>query len=127
MCRNITPHTLSSVHPYTLASFYMQDRDIVRFDPALLPVQPNAAVVNISYGFPNISSEEFNPERSINITIDTPYNIRDVSVCIMCVCMCVCVGVCGYFGSIEEGTYIHMHTQFACTTHRQGLISSYNL
>ena len=78
----------------------MQDRDIVRFDPALLPVQPNAAVVSISYGFPDISSKEFNPERSINITIDTPYNIRDVSVCMyvcvrVCVCVWVCVCVCG--------------------------------
>ena len=103
MCGNITPHTLSSVHPYTLASFYMQDRVIVRFDPALLPVQPNAAVVNISYGFPNISSEEFHPERSINITIDTPYNIRDVSVCMcVCVCVCVCVWVCvgGGYGCV---------------------------
>ena len=63
----------------------MQDRDIVRFDPTLLPVQPNTAVVDISYG---LSSEEFRPGKSINITIDTPYNIRNVSVCVY-VCMCV--------------------------------------
>ena len=57
-----------------------------------------------------------------------------VCVCVcLCVCMYVCVGgvggimgVWGCFGSIEKG-YIHIHTQFACITHRQGFISSYNL
>ena len=59
----------------------MQDHDIVRFDPALLPVQPNDPVVTISYGFPDIMKEEkFMPEKNISIIIDTPYNIRNVSV-----------------------------------------------
>ena len=58
----------------------MQDLDIVRFDPALLPVQPNDPTVTISYGFPDIKKEEeFMPEKNISIIIDTPYNIRNVS------------------------------------------------
>ena len=56
-----------------------QDADIIRFDPGLLPIEPRDVVVNISYGFPNISMEQFNSGEIVGIVIDTPYNVRSVS------------------------------------------------
>lgn len=80
ICIPLHPHICTASHPHTLTSLYMQDLDIVRFDPALLPVQPNDPTVTISYGFPDIKKEEeFMPEKNISIIIDTPYNIRNVS------------------------------------------------
>lgn len=80
ICIPLHPHICTASHPHTLTSLYMQDLDIVRFDPALLPVQPNDPIVTISYGFPDIKKEEeFMPEKNISIIIDTPYNIRNVS------------------------------------------------
>lgn len=56
----------------------LSDPDIVRFEPALLPIQPSDEVVNISYGFPFLTEKDVFPiGEQVNIIVDTPYNVRD--------------------------------------------------
>ena len=50
------------------------------FDPALLPIQPSDEVVNVSYGLRSFKLDSYQPGEIINIVLDTPYNVRDVSM-----------------------------------------------
>ena len=50
------------------------------FDPALLPIQPSDEVVNVSYGLRSFQLDSYRPGEIINIVLDTPYNVRDVSI-----------------------------------------------
>lgn len=56
-----------------------QGKNIVNFDPALLPIQPSDEVVNVSYGIQSYDANSYRPEEVVNIVLDTPYNVRDVS------------------------------------------------
>ena len=49
------------------------------FDPALLPIQPSDEVVNVSYGLQSFNLDSYQPGEIVNIVLDTPYNVRDVS------------------------------------------------
>ena len=49
------------------------------FDPALLPIQPSDEVVNVSYGLRSFNLDSYQPGEIVNIVLDTPYNVRDVS------------------------------------------------
>lgn len=55
---------------------------MIRFEPALLPVQPNVGVANISYGFTN----KVNPSNlgddglMVPVVIDTPFNVIGVRI-----------------------------------------------
>ena len=58
---------------------FPQETNIVNFDPNLLPIQPSDEVVNISYGLRSFDHDSYRRDEVINVVLDTPYNVRDVS------------------------------------------------
>jgi len=54
--------------------------NIVQFEPSLLPMLPSDQFVDLVYGFQNFSAEQFLENDTVIIVIDTPYNVRSVSV-----------------------------------------------
>ena len=63
--------------------FVLQSQQILRFEPALLPVEPDVEAVVFSYGFPsNVEFSELTEEDlEVPVVIDTPYNVIGVGPC----------------------------------------------
>ena len=55
-----------------------QEVDLLRFTPALLPIQPSTKAVDISYGFAGESSR-IDIGQEVQVLLDTPYNVRSVN------------------------------------------------
>ena len=75
----------------------MQSQEFVRFDPALVPVQPNLPTADVSYGFAEEQafSELDAEKKQVSLIIDTPFTVIGVSVCAaLRVWLCSDVTVC---------------------------------
>ena len=57
-----------------------QDESILRFEPALLPVQPNVGRADIMVGFTEDVDIVKLEGKMLPVRIDTPYNVIGVSV-----------------------------------------------
>ena len=77
MCKTIQSIIAAT---YLTAIIVLQDSDQVRFEPSLLPIKPSDESVTVVYGFPSLSPKEFHKDEVIQIALDTPYNVKRVSV-----------------------------------------------
>lgn len=62
-----------------IIGMYLQNEEVLSFDPALLPVQPNVGVASISYAFRSKPDLDTLAGEVVTVIIDTPYNILPVS------------------------------------------------
>ena len=73
----------------------VQSQDFVRFDPALVPVQPNLPT-NVSYGFTEeLVFSELDPEKKqVSLIVETPFTVLGVRGAALRVWLCSDVTVC---------------------------------
>lgn len=68
------------IHDSMVLFLFVQSTNLVNFDPALLPIQPSDEVVNVSYGIQLFDPKSYETDKVISIVLDTPYNVRSVSI-----------------------------------------------